>query len=50
MKTVAYSSPFVPVEWIAAHGLRPSRMGLRPADLGRRVGVMRVDAVSGGRR
>lgn len=40
MKTVAYSSPFVPVEWIAAHGLRPSRMRLRPADLGRRVGVM----------
>jgi benzoyl-CoA reductase/2-hydroxyglutaryl-CoA dehydratase subunit BcrC/BadD/HgdB len=23
MKTIAYSSPFVPAEWIAAHGLRP---------------------------
>lgn len=28
MKTVAYTSPFVPAEWIAAHGFRPSR--LRP--------------------
>ena len=26
MKTVAYSSPFVPPEWIAAHGLRPWRL------------------------
>lgn len=25
MKTVVYSCPFVPAEWIAAHGLRPSR-------------------------
>jgi hypothetical protein len=26
MKTVAYSSPMVPPEWIAAHGLRPWRV------------------------
>lgn len=26
MKTVVYSCPFVPAEWIAAHGLRPSRI------------------------
>jgi benzoyl-CoA reductase/2-hydroxyglutaryl-CoA dehydratase subunit BcrC/BadD/HgdB len=29
--TVAYSSPFVPVEWIAAHGLRPFRLLPGPA-------------------
>ena len=28
MGTVAYCSPFVPVEWLAAHGLRP--VWLRP--------------------
>lgn len=26
MKTVTYSCPFVPAEWIAAHGMRPSRI------------------------
>lgn len=26
MTTIAYSSPFVPPEWIAAHGLRPKRI------------------------
>ena len=26
MKTIVYVSPFVPQEWIAAHGLRPSRV------------------------
>ena len=26
MKTVIYSSPFVPAEWIAAHGARPRRV------------------------
>jgi len=26
MKTVAYSCPFIPGEWIAAHGLRPRRI------------------------
>lgn len=31
MKTVAYSSPFVPAEWIAAHGLRPARLSFGPA-------------------
>ena len=39
MKTVAYSNPFVPPEWIAAHGLRPGRMRLGSADLEPRVGV-----------
>ena len=29
MRTIAYSSPFVPAEWIAAHGLRPHRLQLR---------------------
>ena len=32
MKVVAYSSPFVPSEWIAAHGLRPQRLRLRAAE------------------
>ena len=26
MKTVVYSCPYVPAEWIAAHGLRPNRI------------------------
>jgi benzoyl-CoA reductase/2-hydroxyglutaryl-CoA dehydratase subunit BcrC/BadD/HgdB len=26
MKTVAYSSPLIPVEWLAAHGVRPWRL------------------------
>lgn len=26
MKTVAYTCPYVPAEWIAAHGLRPQRL------------------------
>jgi benzoyl-CoA reductase/2-hydroxyglutaryl-CoA dehydratase subunit BcrC/BadD/HgdB len=30
-KRVLYSCPFVPAEWIAAHGLRPSRVMPRPA-------------------
>jgi hypothetical protein len=34
MKTIAYSSPFVPAEWIAAHGLRPQWLRL-PAASGR---------------
>jgi hypothetical protein len=32
MKTIAYSSPFVPAEWIAAHGLRPHWLRLRAAE------------------
>ena len=28
MKAIAYSSPFVPPEWIAAHGLQPRRLRL----------------------
>ncbi len=31
MKTIAYSSPFVPPEWIAAHGLRPLWLRLSAA-------------------
>ena len=30
MKTVVYSCPFVPAEWIVAHGLRPRRILARP--------------------
>lgn len=41
MTTVAYSSPFVPAEWIAAHGLRPSRLQLRPARCEPAAGVVR---------
>ncbi len=26
MKTIVYSCPFIPAEWIAAHGMRPSRI------------------------
>jgi benzoyl-CoA reductase/2-hydroxyglutaryl-CoA dehydratase subunit BcrC/BadD/HgdB len=32
MKKLVYSCPFVPAEWIAAHGLRPSRILPGPAD------------------
>ena len=32
MNGVGYSSPFVPVEWIAAHGLRPERLRLHPSE------------------
>lgn len=43
MKTVAYSCPFVPAEWIAAHGMRPSRILPGPpsatAGASRRMGV-----------
>jgi len=42
MKTIAYSNPFVPAEWIAAHGLRPGWMRLRSSD-----GGPLVDAVQG---
>ena len=31
MKTIAYCSPFVPPEWIAAHGLRPQWLRLSAA-------------------
>jgi benzoyl-CoA reductase/2-hydroxyglutaryl-CoA dehydratase subunit BcrC/BadD/HgdB len=34
MKTIAYSSPFVPAEWIAAHGLQPRRVRPRAGDGG----------------
>jgi benzoyl-CoA reductase/2-hydroxyglutaryl-CoA dehydratase subunit BcrC/BadD/HgdB len=31
MNSIAYTSPFIPVEWIAAHGLRPAWLRLRSA-------------------
>jgi len=34
MKTIAYCSPFVPPEWIAAHGMRPSWLRLRRVEGG----------------
>jgi benzoyl-CoA reductase/2-hydroxyglutaryl-CoA dehydratase subunit BcrC/BadD/HgdB len=32
MNAVGYSSPFVPAEWIAAHGLRPHWLRLQPSE------------------
>jgi len=32
MKTVVYTCPYVPAEWIAAHGLQPQRLIPRPVD------------------
>jgi benzoyl-CoA reductase/2-hydroxyglutaryl-CoA dehydratase subunit BcrC/BadD/HgdB len=32
MNAVGYCSPFVPAEWIAAHGLRPERLRLHPTE------------------
>lgn len=32
MKTIIYTCPYVPAEWIAAHGLRPSRILLDHVD------------------
>jgi benzoyl-CoA reductase/2-hydroxyglutaryl-CoA dehydratase subunit BcrC/BadD/HgdB len=32
MNAVGYSSPFVPAEWIAAHGLQPHRLRLHPTE------------------
>ena len=34
MRSVLYSSPFIPAEWIAAHGLRPAR--IMPPDCAKR--------------
>jgi benzoyl-CoA reductase/2-hydroxyglutaryl-CoA dehydratase subunit BcrC/BadD/HgdB len=41
VSTVVYSSPFVPAEWIAAHGLRPLRLrpGAGAASLGPVMGM-----------
>jgi benzoyl-CoA reductase/2-hydroxyglutaryl-CoA dehydratase subunit BcrC/BadD/HgdB len=42
MKTVVYSCPFVPAEWIAAHGLKPSRIlpqSAAPAPAGTTAGL-----------
>jgi len=33
MRTVSYTCPFVPAEWIAAHGLHPARIVPEPAGL-----------------
>jgi benzoyl-CoA reductase/2-hydroxyglutaryl-CoA dehydratase subunit BcrC/BadD/HgdB len=32
MKTIIYTCPYVPAEWIAAHGLRPNRLLLERVD------------------
>lgn len=42
MQTVVYSCPFVPAEWIAAHGLRPRR--IMPRSVG---GTWLVDVTGG---
>jgi len=41
MKTIAYCSPFVPPEWIAAHGMRPSWLRLRRVDSPQTAGLQR---------
>ncbi|MGA2796963.1 MAG: 2-hydroxyacyl-CoA dehydratase family protein [Thermoguttaceae bacterium] len=41
MKTIAYSSPFVPAEWISAHGLRPHWLRLGTASGGSHISVTR---------
>jgi hypothetical protein len=41
MKAIAYNSPFVPVEWIAAHGHRPQWLRLRPERRGRVPAITR---------
>jgi len=41
MNTVAYCSPFVPAEWIAAHGMRPSWLRPRSAAGRPRAGAAR---------
>lgn len=41
MMTVIYGSPWIPAEWIAAHGLRPSWLRLRSADDDPLLGVIR---------
>ena len=42
-RSIIYSSPFVPVEWIAAHGMRPVRLiprsAMRTPTVGRSFGV-----------
>jgi benzoyl-CoA reductase/2-hydroxyglutaryl-CoA dehydratase subunit BcrC/BadD/HgdB len=57
MTSIAYCSPFVPAEWIAAHGLQPRWLSLpsvrRPSDVSGRRGLCPltaavVDAISTG--
>jgi len=43
MKTIIYTCPYVPAEWIAAHGLRPSR--IIPGAVGSTGSVMRTEGV-----
>jgi len=40
LKTIAYSSPFVPAEWITAHGVRPVRLRPDPAAAARLAGPL----------
>jgi benzoyl-CoA reductase/2-hydroxyglutaryl-CoA dehydratase subunit BcrC/BadD/HgdB len=41
MKTIAYCSPFIPAEWIAAHGLRPHWLRVGTASGGSMIAVTR---------
>ena len=43
MKTIIYTCPYVPAEWIAAHGLRPSR--IMPGAAGSTSSVGRTEGV-----
>jgi benzoyl-CoA reductase/2-hydroxyglutaryl-CoA dehydratase subunit BcrC/BadD/HgdB len=43
MKTIIYTCPYVPAEWIAAHGLRPSRV--MPAAVGSTGPLARVEGL-----
>ncbi|MFH1717717.1 MAG: 2-hydroxyacyl-CoA dehydratase family protein, partial [Planctomycetota bacterium] len=43
MKTIIYTCPYVPAEWIAAHGLRASRLLLNGADSA--LGLARIEGI-----
>ncbi|MHC4097129.1 MAG: 2-hydroxyacyl-CoA dehydratase [Planctomycetota bacterium] len=43
IKTIIYTCPYVPTEWIAAHGLRPSRVMMTAAETAGSIG--RVEGV-----
>ncbi len=43
MKTIIYTCPYVPAEWISAHGLRPSRLLLNGSDSA--VGLARIEGI-----
>ncbi len=43
MKTIIYTCPYVPAEWIAAHGLRPSRLLLDASNSS--AGLARIEGI-----